>query len=360
MGKLGKVHRMKTNIEAYSYLIMGDRKIGKTTLVCNIAKEEYGSLDKLLVLSIGDEDGFEAIDGLVYENPRTWNEFVYMIDELVENQDDYDFKLISIDTIDEVVRLATDETIRRSNLKHKDNPDKKTETINGAFGGYYAGPKYMFDLVTKELQKIRDSKYGLFMVGHNKVKKRKDTSLDEGYDIVTSNLSTDEFNTFAYKSTLICNITLERDPENPAETTRLMNFRSDGIIDAGSRFTKLPVGVPISAKSFINVVKEAVKYAKNIKTDKEYNKQAKADLKLQEQEAKNRASSHKAETKEEPIEVDRDAIVKAFPSVYREQSQETKDKFMKKLKATGCSKITELDDKEFKEIFEFWNEIIEK
>jgi len=129
---LGKTHVVKVCLENYVHLIIGNRKIGKTTLVADIAEEYYGGLDKLLSIQIGNEDGYSAIDGLVYENPRNWVEFVEIIDELIQNADDNDFKMISIDTCDQLIEIAEKETIRLSRVE----TGKVCKSINDCFGGY--------------------------------------------------------------------------------------------------------------------------------------------------------------------------------------------------------------------------------
>lgn len=350
--KLGKKHQVKTNLEAYTYLIMGDRKIGKSTLVRDIVIEEYGDIEKLLVISVGDEDGYEAMHGLVYEDPHTWAEFVSIVDELVENQDSYDFKMVSIDTIDELVRLATQETIRQNNLKYRDDPKKQVTTINAAFGGYYEGPKYMFKIIHEQIQRLRRAKYGVFEVGHNKIRKRKDAETDDGYDIVTSNLSNDEFNTFAYKATFICNITLSMDPDNPAETVRLMNFRSAGNVDAGSRFNKLPVGVEIGARNFIDAVKGAIKEEIGIKDDKEFDKQAKKDQKKREEEAA-RFLEEERKKQEEENKISPEEYHDRIVSLFQGASVERKKEFLGWLKDFGVKKIQELPEDVLPDAVEF-------
>lgn len=353
MGKLGKKYKMPANIESYTHLIMGDRKIGKSTLVKDIAVQEYGSIDALLSLSIGNEDGFEAINGLIYENPTRWGQFVSIVDELIENQDEYDFRIVAVDTIDELVRLAGEETIRQSNLK---NPEKKVDTLNAAFGGYYAGPKYMFNLINEQLTRLKDSKYGLFMVAHNKMKKRRDSSADEGYDIITTNLSTDEFNTFAYKATIVCNITLDRKLENGVTvgTQRLMNFRSDGIIDAGSRLKNLPNGVKFGADNYIRVVKDAIRAELGV-DEKELEERSEADYEKQKEDAK-KSAKKEAEDKKSGKSLTREQKLEFIGDSYKNSSDaEMKSGFLKKINDEfSANKITELPEDELQKAYEYW------
>jgi len=161
---LGKRHDVKVALENFTHLIIGTKKIGKSTLIADIAKEIYGNIDNLLLISIGDEDGFSGLDGIMLENPMNWKEFVALVDELVKNPEENPYKIISIDTIDELVSLAEKETIRLSNIE---NPTKQVKTINAAFGGYGAGRKKVVSMIEDQLMRLRRTKYGLFLVGHN-------------------------------------------------------------------------------------------------------------------------------------------------------------------------------------------------
>jgi len=60
---LGQTHEVSVKLEDYLHCIIGDKKIGKSTLVADIAEILYGGLDKLLILSLKNEKAYEAING---------------------------------------------------------------------------------------------------------------------------------------------------------------------------------------------------------------------------------------------------------------------------------------------------------
>ena len=114
---LGKKNTVSLCPENYTHVIIGEEKSGKTTLVADIAKTSYGNIENLLCISMGKEKGHKAIQGLLYEEPQNWSEFVAIVDELIQKPDENNFKMISVDTIDELIKMATKEVIRLSRVE---------------------------------------------------------------------------------------------------------------------------------------------------------------------------------------------------------------------------------------------------
>ena len=164
--------------------------------------------------------------------------------------------------------------------------------LNGS--GYGRGKEAVCRLLSTEIELIKQSKYGLFLIGHNKVRPQEDKDGIKFLQL-TSNLESQYYNTFAYKAAIICNIDVEqnigdalldasgkqRKAGKLQNSERYMYFRSDGYIDAGSRFRNIPNRVPftddpkIAARNYINAVKEGIKDADEFSgTDEEFNKLA--------------------------------------------------------------------------------------
>jgi hypothetical protein len=317
---LGKKHEVKVAMESYTHLVMGTKKIGKSSLIADIAKDIYGSINNLLVISIGDEDGYSALDGLIYENPTSWKEFVAVIDELVKNSDENPYKIISIDTIDELVDLAERETIRQSNIE---NPTKQVQTVNAAFGGYGHGRDKVIDLIQEQIMRLRRTKYGVFLVGHNKIKSIKQKMEGENYNVISSNLTEDYFNAFAYKADIICNIVSEKVVKNGAldANERYMYFRDDGFVEAGSRFPTMPTHVPYGARNYHDAVISGIKASLNTSvSDKDFEKKRQDALKQKETEAKKFAEKDGQVENEELLEM----VTAAFKSGTKDQKESAK------------------------------------
>jgi len=133
---LGKKHEVSVKLEDYLHCIIGDKKIGKSDLTAKIAEELYGGIDKLLMLSLKNEKAYEAINGAIYEEPQTWKELTDIVKEFVKGE--HEFKMLSFDTIDELVEMAQDEVIRLHTVKFKEVP----KSFNSCFGGLIPSPSY--------------------------------------------------------------------------------------------------------------------------------------------------------------------------------------------------------------------------
>lgn len=270
---LGKKHRVELDIKKYMHLIIGDKKVGKTGLTADLAKEIYGDIEKLLIVSIGKEKAYEAIDGAIYEEPQDWTELMEIVDALVENKDKYKFDMVSFDTIDEIIPMAEEEVIRLHTIAYKEVP----KSFNACFGSYGAPRAKLSELINEMLSKldtITDTT-GVYFIGHNKVRPMK-TKLDtEDYYVVSSNLSFDYFNIFAYKCPIICNIVKEvetidtgkdevvgkdkRDVLVADKRDRFMYFRDSGAVEAGGRFKGMPEKVAYGARNYHDAIIEGIK-----------------------------------------------------------------------------------------------------
>lgn len=274
---LGKKHRVELDIKRYMHLIIGDKKIGKTGLTAELAQEIYGDIEKLLIISIGKEKAYEAIDGAVYEEPQNWEELMEIVDKLVNNIDEYDFDMVSFDTIDEIIPMVEQEVIRLHTIAYKEVP----KGFNACFGGYNAQKDKAREIIDELLSKLDKIKHktGVYFIGHNKVRSIK-TKLDtEDYYVVSSNLPFDYFNMFAYKCPIICNIIKEvetldtgkdegvgknkKDVLVAEKRDRFMYFRDSGAVEAGGRFKNMPEKVPYGAKNYHDAVLEGIKASIN-------------------------------------------------------------------------------------------------
>lgn len=94
------------------------------------------------------------------------------------------------------------------------------------------------------------------LIGHNKVRAIKSKLDLEDYYVVSSNLSFDYFNTFAYKCPVICNIIEDTSVEDGVlkGKHRQMYFRDNAFVEAGSRFSEMPIKVPYGAREYHDAV----------------------------------------------------------------------------------------------------------
>lgn len=135
-----KKNRVKLDLGSYPpILIMGERKIGKSTLVHNLADLEY-SLDEMLLISCGDEKGFKSLDDIQYEECRRWTKkedengvrgFVQVVEDIVKNNNELGLKMVVIDTLDTLYDIATEEVLKQ----HMREKRTVCKSINDCFGG---------------------------------------------------------------------------------------------------------------------------------------------------------------------------------------------------------------------------------
>ena len=264
-------------------------------------QEQYGDLNNGLLIAIGDEIGYNALDGLVYAEAPTWRDLIDIVNELEVNKADNDFKIIGLDTADEMIKLAQEEVKRL----HKKKTGQAAE-FNGCFGGYGQPRMKVNELVDDVLARLRKSGYGIIIIGHTKLRDIKEKNGDE-YQQLTSNLSADYDGIFSNKADIVMTIAVERDINDDKRVegnTRYMWFRTDGFVDAGGRFSDMPDKVEYGAKNYINAFESGVK--KSIKgkvTNAEINKRKQAEI----QERESKATEHIQSIKESNIDPDRNA-----------------------------------------------------
>lgn len=270
-----KKNKVKCDIGSYIHYLRGVKKSGKTTLFRDILLEEYGSTDYGIHISIGNETGADALDELYTIEAGDWAKLMEIRDDLIENRADRTFKLVCLDTVDELVKLSTNEILRL----HKKAKGATAESLNAAFGGYGAGRKKVEDLIDQLLADLRHAGYGIFLIGHTKLKDVKEKNGDE-YQQLTSNLSSDFDGIFANKADVIMTISIDKTIENGiiTGTKRYMHFRDNGFVDCGSRFKGMVDKCEYGARNYIEAFENGVK-SSMVKplSEKEIKKQKEAE-----------------------------------------------------------------------------------
>lgn len=251
-----KKNVVKCDIGSYVHYIRGQKKSGKTTLFRDLVLEEYKDAECGAHISIGNETGANALDELMTDQAENWSQLKEIVSDLIENKADNNFKLVCLDTVDELVKIATDEVLRQ----HRIAKNKPAQSINDAFGGYGAGRKKVVELIDGIIADLQHAGYGIFLIGHTKLRDVKEKNGDE-YQQLKSNLSEDYDGIFANKADIIMTITVDKNivDDRVVGTKRYMHFRDDGFVDCGSRFTEIPEKVPYGAKEYIEAFEAGVK-----------------------------------------------------------------------------------------------------
>lgn len=254
-----KINKVSTNLSNYYYLIQGQQKTGKTTFARDfVLKVCNGDAEQGLLLAIGKEKGYKALDNIQALDIETWKDFEAVIKELVEGKDkEHNIKYVFIDTYDELIPLAEKEIMRLSQI----TTGKPCKTLNSAFGGYGAGRIELRKLVTEKLDTL-NKHFGLIVLGHTKLKTIKEQSMleDQEYQVLSSNLNADYHNIVAHKADVIATVVVEKevDEKRVASTKTYVYFRGNGFIEAGCRFKNIPEKVEFNADNFITAIEDAI------------------------------------------------------------------------------------------------------
>lgn len=325
-----KKNEVKCDLGSYIHLIRGVRKVGKSTLYRDLLIEQYGSTDYGLHISVGNETGADALDGLITIQAENWATLIEIKDDLIENKEDNQFKLVCLDTVDELVKLATEEVMRI----HKKLKGQPAESLNQALNGYGAGRKKVEELIDALLADLRHAGYGLFLIGHTKLKDVKQKNGDE-YQQLCSNLNADFDGIFANKADIIMTISVDRDIKDGVivGTKRYMHFRDDGFVDCGSRFQGMPDKVEYGARNYLDAFETGVKSSmvKQL-SDKEIEKRKKAEEKSRNE----KAAEFSEKTKESKVDPDRNTeLVAEMSELFLKLDDEAKAPIKEKMKALG-------------------------
>lgn len=286
MGKYGQKNHVKLDPLAYNICLLGESKVGKTTLIKEVCEKLAGS-DGYMFLECGQERGADAIEGINYINCPEWQMdydeltnsagFEDVCDDIIDNKTtDYaDLKVVIIDTYDQLINLAEDESKR---LWNRDNPDKRTNSINAAWGGFGKGEKKAIELMFNKIAELRSVGVSTIIIGHIKTKDISDPVSGETYQILTSDQQQNYFNALkknlhflglAYIDRQIIKektgkkniVTNKEEQVNKVKgESRRIKFRDDNFcVDSGSRFAEIIDEIDLDADQFITALTDAIK-----------------------------------------------------------------------------------------------------
>lgn len=277
MRKLGKKNNLICDLSQYSYILSAVPAFGKTTMFFDMCKILYKNDESGLLISVGNEPRPLHIDGAFYEEAKTFDDLLDMINELCKNRlTDYkDIKFIGIDTLDEVFNVA--ETYVVNEYNDSVDVNKQVNTISKSYGGYRNGENRVKTLVVENLLKLKNSGYGLFMISHTKIKNKKDLMTDIEFEQLTSSISADYFNSvknvvnfsvMGYIDREFTNLKNERDVYTKGskkvgeliDEQRVLCFRdSTFTCDCKSHLPNIEEKVQFSAENFVKTITDAVK-----------------------------------------------------------------------------------------------------
>lgn len=253
-----EVNKVKIDLENFRFYIRGLPKIGKTSFFRDFILENYGDAKYGLLISLGQENGFKALSNITAVQAVDWNEFTEVVDDLVENKSDNEFKFVCLDTVDRVFEIAEDKVL----AIHRSQKGEAAFSIDAALGGFAKGKSKARVLVEKQVARLENAGYGMMWLGHTKLKSVGDQVTDVVFEKVTGSMEFKYDALFSDRADFTVMLATESIAKDAkfVEAKRYFYFRSTPTIDAGSRVPAefLPEKIEYSARAFIDTVTVAL------------------------------------------------------------------------------------------------------
>lgn len=290
MAKFGRKNHVNLDPLSYSSCLLGEAKVGKTTLVRQVCEKLVGE-DGYMFLELGQERGADAIEGINHVNCPEWNMefdeltnsagFADVCEDIIENKStEYAaLKVVVWDTYDQLITIAEQEAIRLWNKECRENqhPEKCTKSINAAWGGFGKGEKKAIELMFNMKAELKKVGVETFVIGHVKTKDVTDVVSGETYQTLTSDQQQNYFNalkknlhflglayidrTIAKEKTGKKNIVTNKEEVKNVvkDEKRKIKFRDDNYaVDSGSRFADIVPEINLDPDEFIKAITDAI------------------------------------------------------------------------------------------------------
>lgn len=357
MGKFGHKNEVDLNPLHYNIALLGESGIGKSTIVKEMCEKMVGE-EGYLHLDIGRECGASAIQGIVTEPIEDWEKLTEVVDDIIENKEtDYpNLQVVVADTLDEWIVLAESEALRLYNMK---NPDKRADTINGAWGGFGKGQDKALELILNVIWELKKVGISTIIIGHVKRSDILDPITQETYSKLTSDTQQRYFNGIKNKMHFVGlayidrNIVKEKTGRKNIATkedilktkvvseSRVISFRDDTYsVDSKSRFADIVDHIPFDVDAFIKAMTDAIE-AERSKGGKTLAESKKAQS---EKDAKAAASAKKysAEKKKNHVDESRNSeLVDKIKGSYFDAPDEVKEQVKKVMAEYGIMRFSD-------------------
>lgn len=345
-----RTNKVKVDLCSYPpYLFLAPKKFGKTTFWYKLVKEVWGSNEKGLLISFGNEEGYHSLDGIQVEVAKEWNAeydeetelrgFIQIVDDIIENNKEYGLKGVCLDTFDTLVDVATKEVFKQ----HKKEKGTVCKSLNDAFAGYGRGKARLLELIDIQIERLRDAGLAVFILCHIKNKEKTDLMSGEKYEMITNNLSDDIYGHVADAAQMVMVGALDREINNGKiiNENRVVYLRGNSTIDAGGRFTDIPEKIELSPKAFLEAFEIAVKNSLENPDDKQIEKLKKEETKAREKAVE--IAVKKDKEKQVNNEDDRVTYVQIIVNGFPNANDESKANAKKILADAGFKKFTDTE-----------------
>lgn len=359
MGKYGKKNEVDLNPLHYNIAILGESGIGKTTLAKEICEKLVGE-NGYIHFDMGKENGASAIQGIVSETIDDWNKLNDVVDDIVENKTtDYaELQTVIWDTLDELIIMSEKESIRQYNRK---NPDKKADTINGAWGGFGKGQDKAIELILDKIWELKKVGVNSIIVAHVKRTDITDPISQETYSKLTADTQQRYFNAIKNKMHFIGLAYVDRDIvkektgkqnivtkeeqviNRVVSESRVISFRDDTYsVDSKSRFAEIIDRIPLTSDGFIKAMQDAIlaEHAKGSKSIEETKKEQEKSQK----EADKAAAEYSKNAKASKIDLEKnEELLVEIKNKFPDASAETKKRVKEIMEENGFANFKDAE-----------------
>jgi hypothetical protein len=218
----------------------------------------------------------------MWEQIDTWKQFTSFVDEVVKNREDWgSLKCVTLDTIDQLIDIATEPTIKLWNASQMGKKDfTPANTLNQSWGGFGEGDKKLMSLILDQIWKLKSVGVSVFIVGHTRRRENVDPVSGMTYSTMSAAISLSNFERIKTKMDVVSIAYIDREmvskdfgKENivthkqktineVTNEARKIAFRSSAyVLDSKSRFPDIVDEVALDATAFVEAIQDAINKA---------------------------------------------------------------------------------------------------
>lgn len=338
------------NLCDYSFGLLGESGIGKTTTMVEICEKEFGE-DGYAILNMGKEQGIDCLEGAAYVDIPDWKHFAAACKDFIENKEtEYpNLKVLVVDTLDQLIEITEPHII---SMWNKENLGKQgfspAKTMNAAWSGFGRAEDKLIQVLLDMIWKLKKVGITVWYTAHVKQREQIDAYTGQSYNVLSTNMMQKYFNGFKTKIHVVGIACVDRTIETEKtgrknivsnkditvnkikSERRKVIFRDDNYgVDSKSRFADIVNEVNLDSDEIIKALKDAIKASKSNKI---------TTAKVEQQEVE------KIETKKSEIkknqEVKSDDLPEEFDDMFDEEPEETID-YKKEIQKLFKSKDTD-------------------
>jgi hypothetical protein len=402
------------NIFSYNFYLQGEKGIGKTTVMVELAKLLLND-DEYIHLNLGKEDGNKALIDTISENVASYEDWQYwrhdtdeqitkeeyeklekdgvdvsyedyglgaFYKEIIKNKsNDYkNLKLLLLDTSDELFDFMEPQIIKEYNKAVKKGKRganaKLADTINEAEGGFQKGQDAVIDRILDMIWNLKKVGVACWFIGHVKVRNVTDLITQAEYREVTTNLTHKYYDAIANKMDFVGTahydrsikivktgkkniVTKKEETKGVVENVdRVITFRDNtNTIDCKSRFDTIVEKIPLDAESLKDALNDAILDKFNQQSGNKNTEEEKKKIKAK-KEKKQEADLNKVKSQVEK-EL-KDDLKKDLINRYKQHmtplDKEGRIEVVKKAKSLGLN-VKELNNADIGDLEKFIGEI---